>query len=103
MRSLNDSIRNAMVKAGALVVSLLVGMVLSTTPALASGENKMENDKQKVEMNKVEKDKVEKDRDEKVMIKEKKVEEKLDLLRINRLGIHHIKLLLDDDILGEED
>ena len=98
MRSLNHTIKNAMVKTGAILVSLLVGMVLSTSPALASGENKMENDKPKVEMNKVEKDK-----DEKVMLKEKEVEGKLDVLRINRLGIHHIKLLLDDDILGEEE
>jgi len=103
MRSLNYAIKNTMVKTGAILVSLLVGMVLSTSPALASGENKMENDKPKVEMNKVEKNKVEKDKDEKVMLKEKKVEEKLDVLRINRLGIHHIKLLLDDDILGEEE
>jgi hypothetical protein len=88
MRSINSAIK----------VAMLAGMaaVLSTGPALASGENKAMNEKPKVEI------KVEKNEVEKVMLQEKKAEEKLDKLRINRLGIHGIDLLLDEDILGEE-
>ena len=52
MRGINYTIKNA----------LLAGMilVLSTSPALAFGANKMVNEKPKVEINKVEKNKVDK-------------------------------------------
>jgi hypothetical protein len=82
MRSINYAIRGAML--GGMVLAL------SSSPALASGENKMENENPKVEIVKVEKDKV-----EKVMLGEKKVEDKLGDLRIHRID------LLDEDILGE--
>jgi len=81
---------------------MLGGMVLalSAGPALASGENKMENEMEN-EKGKVEINKVEKDKDEKVMLHEKIVKEKLGGLRVKELGIHRINLL-DEDILGEE-
>jgi hypothetical protein len=87
------SIKTAIVKIGTLVVSLLVGtvLVLSTSPVSASGEDKVMNDKGKVEINKVEKDK-----DKKEMIEVKKLKDKLGELRI-----HRIDLLLDEDILEE--
>jgi hypothetical protein len=99
--------RNAMVKNGATLVSLLIGMVLvlPTSSALGFGENKVLNEKPKVEINKVEKVKV-----DEVMLKENKVDEMLvmkpkadsdlGLLRINALGIRRINLL-DEGILGE--
>ena len=92
MRGINCAIKGAM----------LAGMVLvlAASPALASDENKMENEKAKVEINKV----------EKVMLQEKKVEElpvmkakansDLGALRINQLAIRRINLL-DEGILGE--
>lgn len=93
MRGINCAMRSAML--GGMI------LVLSASPALASGENKMLNEKAKVEINKVEKN-----MDEKEMREEKKVGEKLGVLRINKLGIHRLNLLLDEDILedilGEE-
>ena len=88
MRGINCAIKGA-------ILSGMV-LVLSTTPALASGENKLMDEKPKVKIIKVENDK-----DEKEMRQEKKVEDKLDVLRIKRLGIDRIKQLLDEDILGE--
>ena len=87
MRSINCVIKGAML--GGMV------LVLSTSPALASGANKVLDEKPKVEINKVEIKKV-----EKAMLLEKKSEEKLGVLRINRLGIDRINLLVDEDILG---
>lgn len=88
MRGINCAIKGA-------ILSGMV-LVLSTTPALASGENKLMDEKPKVKIIKVENDK-----DEKEMRQEKKFEDKLDVLRIKRLGIDRIKQLLDEDILGE--
>jgi hypothetical protein len=96
MRNINYIIKGAM--PGGMVLAL------SASPALAFGENKVVNEKAKVEINKVEKNKV-----DKAMLEEKKVEELMvmklksnsDLVHKNNpLGIHR-NLLLDEDLLGE--
>ena len=93
MRSMNYAIKNTTVKLGAMVVSLLAGtvLVLSTSLASASGENKVMDEKAKVEMIKVEKNKV-----EKVMLKEKKAEEEM----VVKQKAHSDLGVLDEGILG---
>ena len=90
---MNYAIKNTTVKLGAMVVSLLAGtvLVLSTSLASASGENKVMDEKAKVEMIKVEKNKV-----EKVMLKENKVDEQ----KVMKAKAHTDLGVLDEGILG---
>jgi hypothetical protein len=91
MRSINYAIKGAML--GGMV------LVLSTSPALAFGANKVLDEKPKVEINKVE-IKVEKNKVEKAMLEENKAGD-YGVLRNDRVGIRRINLL-GEDILGEE-
>ena len=102
MRIINCAIRGAMLGGMALV--------LSAGPALASGENKMVNEKAKAEINKVDIKKA-----ENVMLEEKKADEHLvmkakansDLGALLGEGILGEGILgegiLGEGILGEED
>ena len=60
MRGINCTIKNALL--GGMV------LVLSASPLLASGENKVENEKAKVEINKLEINKIDKSKIDKVML-----------------------------------
>jgi len=82
MKGINCTIKNAMLAAMVLV--------LSTSPALAFGANKVMNEEPKVEVKKIEVKKVE----EKAMLQEKKAEE--------QKANSHSSLLLGEGILGEE-
>jgi hypothetical protein len=85
---------------GAIKVTMLGGMVLvlSAAPALAFGENKVLDEKPKVEINKVEIKKAEINKAEKAMLQEKKVEEPVAVKMKSILGLGE---LLEEGLLGE--
>ena len=93
MRSINCAIKGAML--GGMV------LVLSTGSALAFGENKVVNEKPKVEINKVEKEMLQVKKVEEELVMKAKAHSDSGALRINPLAIRRINLL-NEGILGEE-
>jgi hypothetical protein len=78
-----------------------VALILSASPALAFGENKVVNEKPKAEIIKVEKVILQEKKVEELMVMKPKANSDLAVHKNNPLGIHRNNLLLDADILGE--